>query len=216
MCCFNQGNHSSFVSKTGPSALNNNPSHDRNIEAKKRKKSQSKTAKKCQSPPIYTEKGVVRVPEICCRPERVAEGILIVLVVSVSWSLVFRAFDAIETATKVSFGWQSNDKGAFSHGDVDGRAKRHRRALPFPMAALPRVLCDRRFVRGTIQRWVFWLCGVVCGRERSKGESDLLGMVGLTCQREIIGPRARQPVLQERGGGAGGKKGPENGAERYA
>jgi len=51
----------SFVSKTGPSALNN-PSHDRNIEEEEKEKISSKRAKMSKST-MYTEKGVVRVPE---------------------------------------------------------------------------------------------------------------------------------------------------------
>jgi len=63
----------SFVSKTGPSVLNN-PCHDRNIEEEEEKEKISSKRAKMSKSTMYTEKGVVRVPEFVAA-QNVSRGV---------------------------------------------------------------------------------------------------------------------------------------------
>ena len=81
---------------------------------------------------------------------------MIVVVVSVSKSRVFRAFDAIETSDGRYFCWQSNDKRSVQPWDPDeGEQAAQTRSTLFPWRLCREDLCSE------IREWndpalVFW------------------------------------------------------------
>ena len=116
---------------------------------------------------------------------------------------VSRSARSIQSSSDgVSFAGKAMIKGAFSHGNQTDEQAAQTRSILSDGGFAEMFL---RFVSGTIQRW-FSGC-VVFGRERRKGEADLLGMIGVICQRRIKGPRGRRPVHNEGSGVARGKKG---------
>lgn len=201
---FDQGKScQSIVSKTGHSA-SDKPSHDRKHRRREKKSKKQKNVKVHHIHRVKTRRFFVADPK--CR----VGYCLIVVIVSVSKSRVFsvRSMQSRQQQS-LTFAGKAMIKGAFSHGCSDRASKRHRRAQPslFPVAALPRVFCCSEIREWNDPALVFWLlCCVVFGRERRKGEDDILGMVEVTCQRKIEGPQDRQLVQEERRGVARGKK----------